>query len=173
MTDSDLSQRDVAEMTQYGPGGVLDRFRTDAYDETVNTWVDQRPEDTERLEEADAFDWTNAYFEVVNGRDGPEFEIISGVPHDPGNDEREALSDLAWEFVADWLTQYVESIQQTQAESLFSRQELRVYWALANWSKKDIKTMLDVSYPTVTGYEERANDDIDRAKATLNLTYDE
>ena len=39
-------------------------------------------------------------------------------------------------------------------------------------TKKDLKTMLDVSYPTIREYEERADNDIKRANATLELTFD-
>jgi len=40
-------------------------------------------------------------------------------------------------------------------------------------TKKELKTMLDVSYPTIRDYEERADNDIERANATLELTYED
>lgn len=174
--DSDLSQHDVAELTEYGPEELLGDFRSEAYDRVVTRWAEERPKDTERLENSDAFSWHNAYFEVERDIDGKAFTIVTGVELAPGTDEeseRVELRDLAHEFVADWLTEYVESIQRAQAVSLFSRQELRTYWGVANWSKKDIKGLLDVSYGTVADYEERAKTDIKRANATLSLTYDQ
>jgi len=163
---TDLSQSDIAELTRYGPDDVLGEFRHTAYDRVVDEWTAQRSSDLDRLEQADAFAWADARFEVVDGLDGPKFEIVTGVSGDGD------LRDLARRFVGDWLDDYVESIQDAQAESLFSRQELRTRWLLDTLSKKDLKQRFDVAFPTIRGYEERAEENLDRAAATLDLVDD-
>jgi hypothetical protein len=173
-TESDLSKRDVAELVHYGPEYLVGDLSEEAYTRTVNQWAESRPDDVEQLEDADCFEWHNAYWEIggPQGR-GLEFEVITGVEWRTDDDPRKEIADVAWEFVSDWIDALVGDIQKRQAQSLFSRQELRVYWMLDSRTKKDLKTMLDVSYPTIRDYEERADNDIERANATLGLTYED
>lgn len=172
--ESDLSKRDVAELVHYGPEDLVGDLSEEAYTRTVNQWTESRPGDVEQLEDADCFEWHNACWEVGDpqGR-GLEFEVITGVEWRTDDDPRKEIADVAWEFVSDWIDALVGNIQKRQEESLFSRQELRVYWMLDSRTKKDLKTMLDVSYPTIRDYEERADNDIKRANATLGLAYED
>lgn len=172
--ESDLSKRDIAELVHYGPEDLVGDLSEAAYTRTVNQWTESRSDDVEQLEDAESFEWHNAYWEIGDPRGrGLEFEIITGVEWRTDDDPRKEIADIAWEFVSDWIDALVEDIQKRQDKSLFSRQELRVHWMLSSLSKNDLKAMLDVTYPTIREYEKRAENDVKRADATFELNYED
>ena len=180
--DSDLSRREILAVLRNGPESNVGDWNQSAYDVTVNRWASARADDMERLENSEAFEWVNAGWEFAGtGPQEPsylptDFNLISGVDHDVADSQ---LADLAYEFVADWISTLTMIVKKKQATSSLTEREFVVYMLFADLDEQYVSKALtkltgtNQSVGAIRSYKARAKNKMIDAKATLALEYDD
>ncbi|AEH39471.1 hypothetical protein [Halopiger xanaduensis] len=181
--DSDLGRREILAVFHNGPDELTDDWNQSAYDATVERWARSREDDLERLENADDFEWHNAYWELAStGPNEPnylpkEVNLISGVPG-AVRDENPELEETAYEFVAEWFDTFQTIVRKRQANSLLTEREFVAAMLFATLDEQYVaKAMTELtgtnqSVGTVRSYKGRAKDKLREATVTKRLEHD-
>lgn len=87
----------------------------EAWSATIEDWKEERPDDFQRMEQSDKFDWDKIGVEQATDRNGRVYlECMTGIVYSPGDSNGKQNHELAHEFASD----YRDHIQRLTREML-------------------------------------------------------